>query len=359
MAGILLLGPDRTRTGGLRTLLREDGHRVKWLRTVKDWPEIERGYLPELVVAAVESTDSVLIPGKGGARRFPAPLLFVQNETDFFRDIYLENRLVDRLESPFMSEELLARVDALIRVRRVVLRVGDSRSGAAENGTDEQGTRMGRMRSLGSGLAALLGSRIPRYSKPVGQYMEVAARVADWADHRDGFDPGHAERVSCFCGMIADGMNLSDGETSALLRAAMLHDIGKVAIPAELLRRQGPLEDDQMRLMRTHPQRGASLLRELDRDEDVARTILYHHERMDGSGYYGRKSEEVPMTARILAVAETYDAMTRSRVRETIEPETALHQLSEGRGDKFDGDCVDALEEALRPRRTTIPLSTL
>jgi putative nucleotidyltransferase with HDIG domain len=321
--------------------------------------DVERDCLPELVVAAVESTDSILVNGMQASRRFPAPLLFVQNDTDFFRDVFLEDRLVDRLESPFMREEFLARVDALTRVRRIVLGIG--RSGEERRRTaDAFGTgTMARVRSLGGMLAAVLGSRVPRYSKPSGPYMEVAARVADWSDHRDGFDPGHAERVACYCGMIADGLGLADRDVSALLRAALLHDIGKVSIPAELLRKQGPLEDDQMRLLRTHPQRGAAHMRELDRDDEVARTILYHHERMDGTGYYGKTDADVPVGARILAVAETFDAMTHSRVRETVDSQTAMHLLEDGKGSKFDGDCVDALTEALTPRSRTIPLSKI
>lgn len=357
MAGILLIGPDRARATGLRTLLREDGHRVKWVRDPEDWAEIEREYLPELVVAAVARTDAILAGSSARTRRFPAPLLFVQSDTDFFRDVFMDDRIVDRLESPFMSEDFLARVDALIRVRKVVLRIGEGAGKEVETETGRFRSAMKVLRSVSSGTAALLGRRLPRYCRPIGQYLEVAARVADWADHRDGFEPGHAERVACFSGMIADGLKLPDNDTSALLRAAMLHDIGKVAIPAGLLRQKGPLGADQMRLMRTHPQRGAALMRELDRDEDVVRTILYHHEMMDGTGYYGKSSRRVPMTSRILSVAETYDAMTSSRVRPVVEPKEALSYLYSNRVSKYDGECVDALIEALRPRRSSIPLS--
>ena len=80
-------------------------------------------------------------------------------------------------------------------------------------------------------MAALLGSRIPALSKPLEPYLEVAARVADWADRRDAFEPGHAERVTSFCAMMAETLRLDDHGTASLLRAAMLHDIGKVALP--------------------------------------------------------------------------------------------------------------------------------
>jgi len=359
VARILLLGPDRDRAGGLRSLLRQDSHEIHWRRSVERWLDAERDFVPELVVAAVRSTESVL-RGRAPARRgFPAPLLFVQNESDLYRDLQIEDRLVDRLESPFMSEEFLARIDALVRVRRVILRESGRPDTAAGEDRDRDGRSDGPWKGIASRFAAVLGTRVPRFEKPVAPYLEVAARVAEWADARDGFDPGHAERVASFCGMMADNLRLPDSEASALIRAAMLHDIGKVGLPIELLRHEGPLDDHQMRLVRTHAERGADLLRALDTEDAVADTILYHHERADGSGYEGKTLDATPPAARILAVAETYDAMTRSRVRSTLEPPEALRALEDGKGTKYDPDCVEALSRALRPPRDRIPVSGL
>jgi len=247
-----------------------------------------------------------------------------------------------------MHEELLARIDALVRVRRVIYREPDA-------GELEQ-TASPRAQGLGRRLLTLLGSRIPRHEKPLGPYLEVAARLADWADRRDAFEPGHAERVTSLCAMMADGMGLGDQESSALLRAAMLHDIGKVALPVEVLHQQSPLVESQMRLIRTHPKRGATLLRALDRDDEVADTILYHHERPDGQGYYGKDRDEIPRTARILAVAEVYDAMTNCRVRERLPSDRALDLVQASRDESLDADCVNALVDKLKPRPRSIPL---
>jgi len=165
--------------------------------------------------------------------------------------------------------------------------------------------------------------------------------------------------VATFSAMIADAMGLPDGEATSLLRAAMLHDIGKVAFPVEILRQPGPLDEEQTRLIRTHPERGAALLRVLDRDEDVARTILYHHERPDGSGYYGKAVEETPRAARILAVAETFDAMTTCRVRKQLDREAAMAAIRDQRGAQLDGEPVDALCDAMRPRTARVALSPI
>jgi putative nucleotidyltransferase with HDIG domain len=235
-----------------------------------------------------------------------------------------------------------------VRVRRIV---------EGEPAPREGDGYTGAWSAVRRGMSRWLRSRLPEQERPEGPYLEVAARVAEWADQRDTFTPGHAARVTSLCAMIAEGLRMGEEETSGLLRAAMLHDIGKVALPVELLHQRAPLEDEQRRLIRTHPARGATLLRALDRDESVARVVLYHHERPDGGGYYRKRPEGVPRAAFALAVAETYDAMTSSLRGETVDSATALDRLRSERGRGFDGECVDALVIALSPRLTSIPLS--
>ena len=158
---------------------------------------------------------------------------------------------------------------------------------------------------------------------------------------------------------LGDGFGLGVSETTTLLRAAMLHDIGKVAVPVEVLHQKQPLDAEQRRLIRTHPQRGADLLRALDSDEQVADAILYHHECPDGSGYYGQAADRTSRAARILAVAEVYDAMTSSQVKQPLRRDEALDQLAARKGRTLDADCVEALIDTLRPKPGVLPLSPL
>jgi len=327
-------------------MLVRDGHHVTSLRSLESWAAHEKEIRPDVVIAAVKQPESVLARADRQGNGFPAPLLFVQQEADFLREFDFDGRLVDRLTSPFMSEELLARVDALVRVRQIV------RGGAT---SDKSSGRTG-MRGW---LATWLKNRLPEQERPAAPYLEVAARVAEWADRRDAFETGHAERVTSFCAMIAEGLGMGQQETGELLRAAMLHDIGKVALPIEVLHQKRPLEENQRRLIRTHPARGASLLRALDPDEGLARVVLYHHERPDGAGYYQKEAHAVPRAAFALSVAEAYDAMTKSLLGRTVEPEEAMDILTEKRGTAYDADSVDALVDALKPRRSSIPLSTV
>ncbi len=354
MARILLAGSDRGQVRDVRSILREDGHEVVLPRRLGDWREVERQVRPELVVGALSHPAKMLtVPGRP-LRGFPAPLLFVQLDGTPPSEHHLDERLVDAIGSPFMSEELLARVDALIRARRVVLR---TRRGPGFR--PERPTVRGRSRVAGwlGQVTARLGSRVPRREKPLVPYLEVASRIAQWTERRDAFEPGHGERVASWAAMMSQVLGLPESEASTLLRAAMLHDIGKVALPAEILRQSEPLRDEQRKLIRTHPERGATLLRALDRDEQVAETILYHHEQPDGRGYYGKPPTEVPRIAGLLGVAEAYDAMTSTTLHAPLSRDEALQALREQRGGKYEEQAVDALCESLRPRTTILPLS--
>lgn len=353
MSRVLLIGPERRRASGVRSLLKQEGHQVVWLRSVDRWRLHEREVQPEIVVATVAAPDGILSrqplrPLAG----FPAPLLFVQQEGDFLGDPHTEERLIDRLSSPFMGPDLSGRVDALIRVRRVIRRqpVADR-----PNFDDRSGSKLG---GLSRKLASWVNPEDLGSATLQGPYVEVAARVADWADRRDAFEPGHAARVSGFCAMIAEALKLEERETSGLLRAAMLHDIGKVALPVEMLHQKKPLAETQMRLIRTHPAKGAALLRALDPDDHAAQVVLCHHERPDGSGYYGKHPDGVPRAAYVLSVAEEFDAMTSSQVREPLSSSRALEVLEEGKGHRYDPYCVEALVDSLRPRSSAIQLSS-
>jgi len=324
-------------------LLRGEGHEVTWTRSVADWPSAEGEIRPEIVIAAVESPDEMLASRRPVLRGFPPAILFVQNDSDLSTDPKIEDRLVDGVRCPFMPEELLARVDALVKVRRVVLR-------APVEGASAHG-------SFGRGLRALFSPGRRREPLPSVPYLEVAMQLADWADRRDMFEPGHAGRVASFCAMMADGMDLPDHEVGVLLRAAMLHDVGKVTVPADILRQNGPLDEAKMRLVRTHPERGAALLRALDSSDEVARAVLYHHERPDGTGYYGKAKDAVPRAAKMLAVAEAFDAMTAARWCEPVSRDQALGRLRERRGGSYDEESVEALVLALEPKSTRVPVS--
>jgi putative nucleotidyltransferase with HDIG domain len=338
MARVLVVSPERRRGREIGDVLRRDGHDVELHEDASAWSEREAVSGPEIVVAPVDTTAEILGGAAARRRGFPAPLLLVQRDDDLLPDVDLDHRLVDRIVTPYERQDLLARVDALVRVRRVVL-------GAATPGSDRGGGR--GWRALGRRCAEALGARDPA-RRSIGPYHEVACRVARWADRRDAFAPGHAERVTALCALMAEPLELDDHETATLLRAGLLHDIGKIAVPVEVLHQRTPLDAGQRSMIRTHPRRGAALLRQLGNDDDVAHVILHHHEQPDGRGYYGVPPDAVPRAARILAVAEVYDGMTTTRLRRPLAPSEALERLGGMKDAQLDAAAVDALAEQVR-----------
>src|ERR1700756_1222912 len=148
----------------------------------------------------------------------------------------------------------------------------------------------------------------------------------------------HNLRVARLCVHIGREMSMSASELRVLARAGLMHDIGKLAIPDEVLDKHSGLSDSEWTLRRTHPERGLSFLDRAGQSSREVLAVLYHHERLDGSGYpYGLKAESIPIEARIVAVADTYDALTSDRpYRHACSQAEARRVLIEEAGSRLD-----------------------
>jgi HD-GYP domain-containing protein (c-di-GMP phosphodiesterase class II) len=163
-------------------------------------------------------------------------------------------------------------------------------------------------------------------------------------DLRDPYTGGHSRRVTAYCKRILQELGVHGPEVELILSAARVHDIGKIGIPDAVLNKPGPLTAEERALMEQHPVLGANLLR---RYPDFARGVAlvrHHHESWDGRGYPdGLKTTEIPFGARVMAVADSYDAMTSDRpYRRGMPVHTAAQILREGRGRQWDAQVVDA-----------------
>jgi diguanylate cyclase (GGDEF)-like protein len=180
------------------------------------------------------------------------------------------------------------------------------------------------------------GDRAARY--------RAAAGLARTVDGRDAYTGEHSERVAALAARIARRLDFDEGEVELVRLAGSLHDVGKLAIPEEILRKPGELNETERLVLERHPQIGHRMLENLGA-EPIADWVLHHHERWDGSGYPHRlRGEEIPFGSRIIFVADAYDAMTSERVyREALTPEEALEELSRCAGTQFDPTVVDAV----------------
>jgi HD-GYP domain-containing protein (c-di-GMP phosphodiesterase class II) len=176
----------------------------------------------------------------------------------------------------------------------------------------------------------------------------AAASLAKAVDARDVYTGSHSERVSELAARIAVRLRLSDELVELTRLAGSLHDLGKLAIPEEILRKPGPLSEAERLVLERHPQIGYRMLESLGVDP-LAEWVLHHHERWDGAGYPdGLSGEQIPLGARIIFVADAYDAMTSDRVyRARLTDEEAVAELERCAGTQFDPAVVAALAEEL------------
>jgi HD-GYP domain-containing protein (c-di-GMP phosphodiesterase class II) len=165
----------------------------------------------------------------------------------------------------------------------------------------------------------------------------------------DGPTGEHCERVAENARTLGEALSLNPIELDQLYWAGILHDVGKVAVPASIIQKPGPLSEEEYEQVKRHPAFGANLLRTItDSFEAVARGVESHHERWDGSGYpNGLKAETIPLFGRILAVVDVFEALTSDRpYRDALPPDEALMMLRAGAGTAFEWGLV-ALYESL------------
>jgi HD superfamily phosphohydrolase YqeK len=178
-------------------------------------------------------------------------------------------------------------------------------------------------------------------------YLEFVGSLANALDARDPYTAGHSRRVSDLSCAIAGAVGLGPAEIQRIRIGALLHDIGKIGISDAVLQKPGKLTKEEFAIVRQHPVIGRRILESVQGFTDYLPAVELHHENWDGSGYpNGHHAEETPIEARIIHVADAYDAMTTDRpYRNGMSPEQAIEILSAYGGSQFDGAIVQALIE--------------
>jgi HD-GYP domain-containing protein (c-di-GMP phosphodiesterase class II) len=188
-------------------------------------------------------------------------------------------------------------------------------------------------------------------------HIDTVRALTSAIDASDPFTKGHSERVTAYSTEIAREMGLSERRVMTIEYASILHDMGKVAIQHEILLKPGDLSDKEWELMRTHPRTGAKIVADLHFLKGARDVVLYHHERFDGKGYpEGIAGEDIPLEARIVKVADAFDAMMSHRpYRQSLGLEKAKSELVAGKGTEFDPAVVDAFLGLIEQGRVEVP----
>ena len=178
---------------------------------------------------------------------------------------------------------------------------------------------------------------------------EMTDVFASCIDMKDSYTNGHSHRVAKYTAMLAEKLGKSPEEVEQMHRIALLHDIGKIGIPDNILNKPGRLDDDEFAVMKSHSQRGYNILKEISIAPELAIGAGYHHERLDGRGYpNGLEGDDIPEVAKIIAVADTFDAMYSTRpYRRRMELPDIVAEIKRCSGTQLDSSVVDALMQLI------------
>jgi putative nucleotidyltransferase with HDIG domain len=331
---VLLVDGDETLRGVIRSWVDDMGFQTREAESA------ERA-LDELAAEPAHiAVCDVNMPGRSGVwlasqirERFPDTAIVMATAA---RDIEtavasLRNQVVDYLLKPFDR----ARLGEALALGR-----DWHNASAAQDGLHH--ALQDRLRSRRAAVAAALAEAQDTPESALEGLMAILQ-----LHERDG--RGHATRVARLAVSMADELGFDDDWLAMFEHGALLHDIGKLDMPASILSKPAPLDDNEWRVMRTHPQVGYDLLRNQPRFAGAAEIVLAHHEAFDGSGYpRGLNGTRIPVGARILSVADAYDSMTHPHTqRPPMSPALAVEEIGRCSGTQFDPACVDLLGTVL------------
>jgi diguanylate cyclase (GGDEF)-like protein/putative nucleotidyltransferase with HDIG domain len=210
-----------------------------------------------------------------------------------------------------------------------------------------------------AGNGVTIAPEVPEGAGPQALPQAVLDTVTSLAfaiDAKDHYTQGHSQKVSAYAALIAEAMEMSEAEIDEIRLGAVLHDIGKVGIPEQILNKSGPLNPDEWETMKSHVVFGAKILEPLTPLARVRDMVHHHHEYFDGSGYpHALRAEEIPLGARIIAVADAYDTITSDRTyKKGRTAEDALAELERCANAQFDARIVEIFVRVMKQQANPI-----
>lgn len=197
---------------------------------------------------------------------------------------------------------------------------------------------------------ASLFAKMRKYADQVELSYDTTLRVLIAAlDQKDAVTQGHSERVSTLTVTLAREMGIAEGDLVDIERGALLHDVGKIGVPDDILRKPEGLNESEWESMRKHPLLAGLMVSKVEFLEGALPILLYHHERFDGSGYpFGLEGRNIPLEARIFTVVDSYDAMTSDRpYRKAMAHDLAMREIQDNSGIQFDPEVVEAFTRVM------------
>jgi response regulator RpfG family c-di-GMP phosphodiesterase/signal transduction histidine kinase len=314
----------------LMKLLLEDEFDLHLASSGEEGLSLIRDQMPDIIIS------DVMMPGMDGhaltkriksdesLRHIPVILVTARSGAEMLNQ-GIEAGADDYLPKPFDSVELKARIHNLLRMRRAEADLALANRNLKMRTSD----LVERQRSL---------------------FLSMVRSLVSALEAKDKYTRDHSSRVTEFSLRIARSLKLDERELNDLEMAAILHDVGKIAIPERILHKKTPLTDEEYALIRQHPVIGENILKPVIELQQIARIVRFHHERYDGRGYPdGLKGQAIPIGARIMSVADTYDAITSSRpYRDSESHNYAMKEIIKCSGLQFDPEIVEHFIEVLK-----------
>ena len=325
---ILIVDDDEAIRHLLRRILEREGYTTESAANAEAAIDFLKKQSFDLVVS------DVVMPGKSGIQlleeiriNYPniSTLMISGNSTKKTAESVISKGAYDFLLKPFQKKQVVISVSNALRRRALDLQ-SQFEVQNLENIIEDQTQDLFKANER---LSSILDGTIKAMSLAV--------------ESRDPYTSGHQQRVADIAVAIATRMNFSMERVHYLEMAGMIHDIGKISVPAEILCKPTRLSEAEFNIMKEHPLTGYKILKEIEFPYPLAKIVYQHHERVDGSGYpNGLSGDEIYMEAKILAVADVVEAMASHRpYRAALGIEVALDEIKKNRGRMFDPDVVD------------------
>jgi putative nucleotidyltransferase with HDIG domain len=319
---LLLVIDDSPDVLKLMKLLLSDEFNLELATSAEKGLDILKEKSPDLVLC------DVMMPGMDGhafckkvksdeeLKHIPVILVTARSGSEMIKE-GIEAGADDYISKPFDSVELKARIRSLLRIRQV----------ESELALANKNLKM-RTSDLVEQQRAL--------------FLSTVKSLVSAIDAKDEYTRHHSTRVTEFTLKIANSMGFSEKELEDLELASLLHDIGKIAVPENILNKPDKLNDEEFALIKEHPARGESILQPMVELREISKVVRAHHEHYDGSGYPdGLKGQVIPLGARIMAVADAYDSITSERpYRKAVSHRAAVKEIIRCSRTQFDPNVV-------------------
>lgn len=317
---LLILEKDKQSIPLLKEMLRKS-YRISFVETEEQAADYAIRLRPDLILLDKTHADLNIgevigeIRQNEGMAELPVLVLLSAEECDDGLEDFMPLS-VDFVVKPYVASVLLARIRRLMEVQKM------------HRSMEEKMEKQKEQINLLS--------------------LQSILTIAQTVDARDRYAKGHSIRVALFCREIADKLGWSEKDIENLYYIALLHDIGKIAVEDAVLNKASALTEEEYEQVKEHTEVGGEMVKNTSFIHGVEEAVRYHHERYDGTGYAGLSGKKIPLAARIIAVADAYEAMTSDRAyRKRLSKEEAREELIRGRGSQFDPVMVDTLLELL------------